>query len=513
MTGPTTPPPADRPAEKPVGGRRRRLAPPGAGGTDAGGRARLPRGPREVLGVLLPVLAVLVLVVLALPLGDPTGARAPRDRAPSTTPVDRVDLVCPGTAGTTATARLLVARAGGLALPSGGSDALRVQQVPGGARDLPLGTVGGTAGAGLTQTSAGRGARVVAGRGTGAPGLVATQVQAGPVAVPCAEPQPELWFTGAGAGGTHASTLVLVNPDAGQAVADVTVHGRSGVVDAPALRGVAVPGRSTRTVDLAEVAPSGADLGLRVVVSRGRLGVAVEDRTTSLADLEPTAEWLSPQTAPVRATTLLGLVPGSGARELAVTNSGADETEVRLRVLTRSGRLTPVGAPEATVLPRSTRVLDLGELLARETRRGAQGLVVLADRPVTAGLRSEVDGDLVTTGGAVSFTDALAPLPAGDGSRLLLGGAARVGSAAVTWLDADGGVLAERAVRLGVDGAVEVDVPARARGVRVVAGRGAAQGAGVIGAVLVRDGRRTTVVPLRPLPTDDLLPRVRPGVP
>ena len=36
------------------------------------------------------------------------------------------------------------------------------------------------------------------------------------------------WFTGVGAGASHRSVLELTNPDAGTAVADVTVLGRAG---------------------------------------------------------------------------------------------------------------------------------------------------------------------------------------------------------------------------------------------------------------------------------------------
>ncbi|WP_442940283.1 DUF5719 family protein [Nocardioides sp. B-3] len=65
-------------------------------------------------------------------------------------------------------------------------------------------------------------------------------------AVACAVPPvPSSGSPGVGAAPEHSSTLELVNPDGGPAVADVTVLGPSGPVDVPALRGVTVPGGRT----------------------------------------------------------------------------------------------------------------------------------------------------------------------------------------------------------------------------------------------------------------------------
>ena len=63
-------------------------------------------------------------------------------------------------------------------------------------------------------------------------------------------PRRVAWFTGVGSGAGHTSVLELVNPDSGTAIADVTVYGRSGVVDADELRGVSVPGGTSVRLDL-----------------------------------------------------------------------------------------------------------------------------------------------------------------------------------------------------------------------------------------------------------------------
>ena len=56
-------------------------------------------------------------------------------------------------------------------------------------------------------------------------------------ALDCPRPRRETWFTGVGGGAEHTSVIELVNPDDGPAVADITVLGRAGPLDAADLRG------------------------------------------------------------------------------------------------------------------------------------------------------------------------------------------------------------------------------------------------------------------------------------
>ena len=119
---------------------------------------------------------------------------------------------------------------------------------------------------------------MVNGSGDLAAGLVVTRSGAGS-AVGCDRPVPEQWFTGVGASAEHSSTLTLVNPDKGPAVADVTVWDGSALVDVPALRGVRVPGGAHRVLRPRRGRPeprrpraAGAGLARPARLERGRPG-------------------------------------------------------------------------------------------------------------------------------------------------------------------------------------------------------------------------------------------------
>jgi hypothetical protein len=92
--------------------------------------------------------------------------------------------------------------------------------------------------------------------------------------------------------------LELINPDAGTAVADVTVFAQSGEVTATDLRGVTVAGNDSVRLDLSQTVPRRTDLGLRVVVSRGRLAASVLDEIPQLGSRRLTQDWMPAQSAP-----------------------------------------------------------------------------------------------------------------------------------------------------------------------------------------------------------------------
>ena len=184
-------------------------------------------------------------------------------------------------------------------------------------------------------------ALAVSGEDDAAPGLVAGRASDGEAVASCLPPAAVRWFTGVGAGASHRSVLELTNPDAGTAVADVTVLGRDGVVDAPALRGVSVPGGSTIRLDLSSVIPRTDELALEVVAARGRLGATLLDRIDRVGSAPVTQDWLPGQAEPASDNVLLGLAPGSGRRTLAIANPGDRRGPGRAQGHRRRVRLRP----------------------------------------------------------------------------------------------------------------------------------------------------------------------------
>ena len=323
-------------------------------------------GPLEILAILVPLLTVAALA-LVRPIGDADSTRPPTD-----VPLTRATLVCPPALPGTGTVALANAD---------GTTGDVITRIP--AEETV--SLDGTVRTGIKK------ALVAQAEGELAAGFLGVRY-GDAAAVSCAVPRAEQWFTGVGAAPEHSSTLELVNPDGGPAVADVTVLGPSGPVDVPALRGVTVPGGRTMRFELADIVPTRDDLALHVVVSRGRLGVDVVDQVDELGRGARSRDWLPSQGEAGTAAYLLGLGGKTGDRTLVLANPGSNEARVQLKVITKESEFAPADADEIRVAPGSTETVDLTELMEGRSARGALGLRLDATQPVTASLRTVAGG-------------------------------------------------------------------------------------------------------------------------
>jgi hypothetical protein len=437
-------------------------------------------------------LPLVVAVLLGLVRPDAPGVER---RAPTTSPLTSGSVICPsaldGRSGNRSGLRVGSATDAtgtlSLAAPAGEST---VEVAPGRVSDL----VGQDAPV------------VVAGAGPLAPGIVAGLFSSKPfTALDCSPVAASQWFTGVGAGPTHASVLELTNPNPGPAVADVEVLSDEGPLDVPALRGIAVEGGSHVRVDLGTVVPQTGDLAMHVLVERGQLGVSVRDRGEQLTGGTSTEDWLPGQFRPARRNLLLGLQPGSGRHTLTIANDTDGQATATLRLVTSGSVFTPADADRITVPPHTVVRSYLDDLLRGDNAKDAIGVQVDADRGVTASLRSVVDGDLsiLATGRRV-FTPTAVLLPEGS-KRLVLAGADAVGVATVVARAADGTELLSQRVSLAPDQGAALDLPRRTAFLAVAPQRTALRGV-----VLVRDGG-SAVVRLRPLVRAGAVPAVAPG--
>ncbi|MDN4162271.1 DUF5719 family protein [Nocardioides abyssi] len=438
-----------------------------------------------VLAVLLPLLTGgAVLLTRTETPGVP-------DRSPVETTLGAASVVCPAAE---APARVTPASGGSGTVVAGlGNEESEVEVAPDRVAEV----------AGL------RGRPVVVGaQDELAPGLVAGRYADRPLRVAeCAAPAPEQWFTGVGAGAGHSSVLELVNPDNGAAVADVVVTGRAGVVEAPALRGVAVPGRSRVRLDLAELVPRRDELSLHVTTQRGRVFSDVLDRVDELGAGDAAEDHLPPQAAPATSATLLGLPTGPGRRTLVIANDGDSEVRAGVRVLDERSVFAPEGLEDVRVPPQSVARVELGATLGPLVADGALGVVVDATGPVTATLRSFVGGDLAHAVPTAGFEDAtVAVVPPGR-KRLVVAGATSTGVVEVVARDASGTELATKRVEVSPDRGVAVGLPARAVHLTVTPQR-----TPVVASVVAATGG-SGVVRLRELVRSSLVPHVRPGLP
>jgi hypothetical protein len=451
-------------------------------------------GADVVLAMALPVVCVPALLLLSPDRAQPDGA------PPVETPLTSAIVACPGAVAGTGTDEVGVTTLG--AAP--GSPIAGDVEVGLGDDSGPLRVRTGR----VSAAQAGTGPLVVTGAGDLAAGLVAARSQSAPLsAVGCAPPEADQWFTGAGADATHDSVIELVNPNAGPAIADITVRSPAGILDVPALRGVSVPGHSSQQLDLGQLVPRRGELSLEVHTGRGRLAVHVLDSYDELGAGTRTEDWLPGQVEPTTDAVLLGLAGGAGHRTLVLANPGPDEVQVAIEVVTPTSVFAPAGIDPVRVAPDTTEAVSLDDVLRQAAEDGATGLRIEATGPVTTALRQVIGGDLSLLAPAPSVdATAAAVLPAGQ-KRLLLGGPDAVGVATVTAYARNGRELVTQRVELAPDTGADVALPDAAALVTLAPER-----TSIRAAVLV-SGTGTAVVPLRPLVLTGLLPDVRPGLP
>ena len=455
--------------------------------TPTGGRRRaaesVTRRPSAltVLAVAIPLLTVAALA-LVRPAAPPETTHAPTE-----TSLDRSTTVCP--ARLPGAEEVLL----GNITPASGELALRVA-----GKDTTEALDPGV------TTLSERAPVVATGTGDLAAGLVVTRAGPG-AATRCPQPAPEQWFTGLGAAAEHFSTLTLVNPDKGPAVADVTVYDGSGVVDVPGLRGIRVPGGRSASFAIADVAPSRDALAAHVAVSRGRLVASVVDVIDPLGRSRPVREWLPSQPAPSQLSYVVGLGTAPGDRVLTVANPGDSQVQVDLKLVSQDSEFTPSGLEALTVAPESVQEVDLSGILRGKVAEDVQALRLQATAPVTATLRTRTDDDLaLSSAGPEVGSAAGVALPEGP-KRIVVTGASAPGVVSVSAWDAQGEqIVGERRV--------EID-PATARRIRlpddaVLALVRTERTSVTVSVELSRGG--LSVVPLDQLVTTSQLPDVRP---
>jgi hypothetical protein len=420
------------------------------------------------------------------------------DQSPSLTKLTHALVVCPsGRPGSTDAAVSTASGASGdLTVLAGGKE-----------QSVPVTT-------GATSPVDSQDALVVRGTDALAPGLVGLRSGSAPLgALACTVPSPEQWFTGVGARADHDSVIERVNPDAGPAVADITLLGPH-LLSTGRLRGILIPGHKTITIDLGTVIPRKTLFTAHVVVSRGRLAVDVLDSLTDLVSHRTAREWMPRQLAPAATNQLLGLPQGAGQRTLQLANPSDNVVRAQVKVITADTSFTPNGLAPVSVPPGATVRVPLNAELDKALRDGALGVSVVAEEPLTASLVTTLDKDRVITVPAADVSaEAATLLPVATGpaakqnpvtARLLLTADA-AGSARVTAYDASGKRVLRKTVSSQRGHTVDLELPRGSAFVHVEP-----RGTPVRGAVLLT-GDGATVIPLTELLTQGLVPQISPG--
>ena len=473
------------------------------------------RGPRRrhadgrrrpsVRAVLAPWLVVL-LALGAVLLVSPPDSAMPTARVTATDRlVERTVLACPDLAAADrdpASVRLgLAPSSAGLRLPDTGP----VRQGPvtstGPQVDLARGRVVRMTAEGMPAVDASGGAAA------GLFGFRTDRARGRTMAIAsCVAPRSRWWFTGAGAGLDHASTLVLANIDPGPAVLDIEVLGGDGRVETVGTQGITMAGHSVRRIALSRLAPQTDELALGVRTQRGRVVAAVGDSFSVRPTRQPGREWLAATDLPTRRLRLAGMPVTPHSRTLLVANPSDREAVVEVRVAGRSGSFAPTGLDAITVGPEAIEPVDLAGVLPKE----AVALRLLSRVPVVASVRSVDAGDETYATPVVPLVGpAVAPLVKGVHASVQLTAGAAEASATVTAYDRTGQRVDTATLPIPATGTrawspkgggayVVVRPPAGGRGT-------------VFGAVTYR-GSGVAAVPLVALPIHVERPSVRPAL-
>ena len=466
-------------------------------------RVRRQRG-RRLDNTVLVALGLVGAMAVALLLNRPHQWEQPKLAADSSAPT-AATVVCPGK-------------------PKSGADQVAVTNAADGSGEVSLSGPGAgngakaTVGFGkVTGASVKPGSVVVQAGKEVAPGLVAGRSTTKPLAATgCLPPQAEAWFPGVGAGATHNSILELTNPNSGAATVDISLYDEKGVVAVPEdLRGVAIPGNTTRTFDLLHVIPRKGELSLKTTVVRGQAGVMVRDRAIALETQGGSEDYFPGQSTPAETNLLVGYPNKSASRTLTVANPGDAQVSAELRLLTPKNVLTPEGAPEISVPPNGQAQVDLTKLLGKDSAGDAYGVEIVASGPVATAMRSVDGGDVAITTATETIskpTAVVVPAGASVGKKrvLISGPVAKTGASGtvkVVPMTAKGKALKAKSVEIGPGLGAEVEVPAEAGLIQLVP-------EGVeVNAAVVMSGDGDAVVPFRPLRSEVRTAGVAPGLP
>ena len=468
--------------------------------------ARPARSPGR--SAVAPALLFL-LAAAAVTLTGALGAPAPTERAGAADGrvVDHTTLACPDQPAArrvTTSVQLGLAPTPSDVTPPGGGE---VRQGPVHSTGRPVDVRRGA----LTSVSAEGGPAVDASGGRAA-GLFGfrydVDADRGLAVTTCPAPRSQWWFTGAGAGLDHSSSLLLANVDPGPAVLDITVLGPEGPVETVATHGITLAPHSVRRVDLADIAPQTDDLALEVRTSQGRVVASVTDSFALTGTARPSQEWLAGTDLPSRTLRLAGLPARRASSTLLVANPSDLEAVVDVRIAGRSGTFTPTGLDTVTVAPGAIATVDLAGVLPRKE---PVALRLHSRVPVVASVRVTDGGDhAYATPVSPLVGPAAAPVVADADATVQLTAGSVASRVTVTAYDAKGARVAGTTVTVDAT-ATAVWSPAKGAAYVVVTPSTVTGNGTVHGAVgYAGDGLAT--VPLTALPIRVERPDVRPGL-
>ncbi|MEU5100225.1 DUF5719 family protein [Streptomyces sp. NPDC020996] len=276
----------------------------------------------------------------------------------------------------------------------------------------------------------------------------------------CTAPDTEFWFPGASTDAARTDYVHLTNPDDSAAVVDLELYGKDGALKSAVGEGITVQPHSSEPILLSTLSDEKqTNLTLHVNVRSGRVGAAVQALDDTLG-----GDWLAAATDPAGSLVLPGIPKDATAVRLIAFAPGDADADLKVRLASPSGLITPAGNETLHVKAGMTTAVDLGDVT-----RGEAGSLVLTptgqSAPVVAALRvvrgkgAKQETAFIPAAGQVG-TRATAADNSGKGSTLSLTAPNRTARVKVTAsAGSEGGTAVSRTFTVKAGTTQDIDAP------------------------------------------------------
>lgn len=200
--------------------------------------------------------------------------------------------------------------------------------------------------------------------------------------VNCTAPDTEFWFPGASMAADRTDYVHLTNPDDSAAVVDIELYGKDGALETTVGEGITVQPHSGEPILLSTLTSEKQDnVTVHVSVRSGRVGASVQALDDKLG-----GDWLAASADPAGSLVLPGIPKDATSVRLVAFTPGDADADLKVRLASPSGLITPAGNETLHVKAGMTSAVDLGDIM-----RGETGSLVLTPTgqsvPVVAALR------------------------------------------------------------------------------------------------------------------------------
>ncbi|MGQ4348379.1 DUF5719 family protein [Streptomyces sp. SAS_275] len=198
----------------------------------------------------------------------------------------------------------------------------------------------------------------------------------------CTAPDTEFWFPGASTADDRTDYVHLTNPDDSAAVVDIDLYGKDGTLKSTVADGITVQPHASEPILLNTLTGDPqTNLTVHVTVRSGRVGAAVQALDDKIG-----GDWLAASADPAGSLVLPGIPKDATSVRLVAFAPGDTDADLKVRLASPSGLITPAGHETLHVKAGMTAAVDLGDVT-----RGEAGSLVLtpsdASVPVVAALR------------------------------------------------------------------------------------------------------------------------------